>query len=83
MRDHHPRVVELGRDSGQARGNKFLRESVEAVAADPGIGERPGNGKGLRDAGLEAMECRVEAGNLRDLRRGVRDHPNGCARLCG
>src|SRR6185437_14048385 len=75
--DHHSRVGELRCDSRQARGNKLVRKSVEAVAADPGIGKRAGDCKDLRDAGLRAMECRVEAGDLREMRHGVRDHPNG------
>ncbi len=57
---------------------------MEAIAPDAGVGEMPGQGKGLRDLRLTEMKRRVEAGDLWNVRRHIQDGPDWRQRcLCG
>ena len=63
--DDHAAAGDLGRDLGQAVGDVFVAEAVEAVAADALVveGARQGVAVGMR--GVAAVEGGVEAGDLR------------------
>ena len=46
---------------------------MKAIAPDAGLGEITRQRKGLRDVRLAAMKRRIKAGNLRDMRRRIKD----------
>ena len=69
MGDDQARSGDLGRRLVQAAHDVVVRQAVEAVAANAGVAELARQGEGLRDVRLAAMERRVEAGDLRKMRR--------------
>ena len=70
VRDHDALAGVGGCDLAQPAADIFVRKAVEAVALDAGFAELARQRKRLRDGRLRAMEGRVEAGDLFDVRRG-------------
>ena len=72
-----PPVGKLRRELLQARSEELVGEAVKSIAANAFLREAPRQGERLRQIGLGAMEGRVEAGDLRYLRRGHHDRTDG------
>ncbi len=64
-REHQP--VETSEGRRQHTGDVCVRESVKAVAANAGLGKLPGEGEGLGNGGLAAMEGGIKTGHLGKL----------------
>ena len=73
MRGDHPPGGEPRRQDAQPPGDEFVREAVEAVAADPGLGQRARQGEAGRELRHRVMEAGVETGHLRQVRPGRGD----------
>ena len=76
MRHHELAAGALGRDPGQHGDDVFVRQAVEAVAADAPGRELARQRKFLRQRRLAAVEGGIEAGDLPHLGRGGADRPN-------
>ena len=59
----------LGCDIGQPGGDVFIRESMKAVAAHAFRVQVLRDGKMVRNRCMTAVEGRIEAGNLGELRK--------------
>jgi hypothetical protein len=57
----------------QPRYEIFVGQAVKAVSSNAGFGEATRQSKGLRDAWLAAVKRRIKAGDLRNMRSGVKD----------
>ena len=68
MGDDDAAAGDLGRHLGQALGDVFVGEAVEAVAADALVVERARQGVAVGVRGVAAVEGGVEAGDLRHVR---------------
>src|SRR5208337_3005795 len=68
---------ELRRELLQARDEKLVGESMKPVSPDALFGEAAREGERLGKIRLGAMERRVEAGDLRKLRRDIHDRAHG------
>ena len=69
MSDDDTRVGDFRRDRLQTIGDVFIGEAVEAVAANALRVETFRQGEMIRNRTMTAMESRVEAGDLRQLRK--------------
>ena len=56
----------------------LVGQPVKAVADDPLVGERARQGEAARDVGLGPMKRGVEARDLRQVRTGFPERPDGC-----
>ena len=68
MRYHHPAVRDVWRRLGQYGRDILIGKAVEPVSPDPGLMKLARQRKGLREFGYASVKCRVEAGNLRQIR---------------
>ena len=68
MRDDHAFRSDLGSDVPQASGDIFIRQAVKAVAPHALAVEVFRNREMIGDRAVTAMECRIEARDLRQLR---------------
>ena len=57
----------------QPRYEIFVGQAVKAVSSNAGFGEATRQSKGLRDLWLAAVKRRIKAGDLRNMRSGVKD----------
>src|SRR4051812_24835945 len=67
---------ELRGDLLQPQTHELVREAMEAVAANARLGQLSRQCKHLREQSLSAVECRVEASNLGNMRSRCCDRLN-------
>ena len=72
-----PPAGKLRRELPQARREELVGETVKSVTTNAFLTEAPRQSERLSQIGLGAMEGRVEAGDLRYLRRGLHDRADG------
>ncbi len=76
MRNHDAPVGNFGCDVGEPARDVFVGQAVESIAANALGVERLRNRKAVRHLGMPAMEGRVEAGHLQNLRLPLQDRPD-------
>ena len=71
MGDDHVLARDLRRDAAQLAGDELVGEAVEAVAAHAFVVIGARQREGVGHERMAAMEGGVEAGDLRDRRKGL------------
>ena len=68
----------LSKGLRQYAGNVFVGQSVKTVTAQPQFGDCPWQRQRLCNHRLRTVECRIEAGNLREFRAQFAQCLDGC-----
>ena len=61
----------LGVELRQHRGDVLIRQAVKSISSHAGVVQLLGKCESLRNLGIRAVERRIEAGDLRQLRRAL------------
>ncbi len=78
MRDDYAPARDARRDLRQAAGDELVGQAVEAVAAHAFRMQAFGNRVVVRECAVAAMECGVEAGDLRQVGKARPDRSDRC-----